>query len=305
VSHAECEQEVEAGWALLRAGNPRGAALRFREALGRHSEHRGALIGLAQSQLELGQVADAHETAAGLLRLAPNLATAHRLKAEALRLQRRSAPAEAAAREAVRLDPHEPVGYHILGLIHSGRGDRRSAAKVCREGLAQAPASTLLMAQLADNLLETEGAKAAAPWAEEALRLAPDNQYAQRVAARLALARNQLERSRDLLSAVLRRDPNNETAVSLYLLTDPNRYRILRAIFQFQVWRRTHGALGMAAGVLTVVAVIAVALALVALTKIPGIFFGVGLRLFLRSQNAAHRREVKAHFKSYALNAAY
>lgn len=301
---AERDGLANAGWALVRAGNARGAERQFKAALAIDPQHVGALSGLAQAQLNLAALDAAGETADSLLRIAPNRAVGHRLRAEALRRRRKPGAADA-ARQAIALEPREALGYHILALCHADRKDAKAALKVCDDGLAAAPGSAVLMAQRADALLELRGGRAAQGQAMEALRLAPDYAYVQRVAAKIALARNQLERARALLGAVLRRNANDEAAVSLFLLAEPGRHRLMRWSFIVRYWRREHGALGHAAYVGGLVALFLAAIGVAMATRIPGVVLVVAVRALMHVQYAGHRRAVKAHFKTYALDRAY
>ncbi|MEP7210362.1 MAG: tetratricopeptide repeat protein [Alphaproteobacteria bacterium] len=289
-------RSVSSGWALMRAGNSQGAIREFRAALASDPEHVDGLIGLCQSYLNLGQNTEASETAAALLRVAPDLATAHRLQAECLRQRKKRHEAVAAAKEAIRLDPREPSGYHILALAYFDERKYRAALKIVREGRAVAPAYPVLIAQEALILLQTKGGKAAEPLADEALRLGMDSQYVTIIAARIAIMRNQLERARDLLDVVLRRDANNEAAISLYLLSDRRRYGMLRARAQFPNWRKEHGVLGWIVWSLAVLALIVSVGVVTVVTHAPGIVVGLSYSLFWQWQYRSHRKAVKAHF---------
>jgi tetratricopeptide (TPR) repeat protein len=296
---------TDAGWALVRVGNSRGAVRQFEAALAADPENAYALAGLAQSHLNLDELAKAEEPTTMLLRISPNYATGHRLRAEILRRRRRPAEAAKIAREAIRLDPRDPLGYHILGLAYSDQKQHKAAIKICDEGLAIAPASFVLLAQRAAARLELSGPKAADEDSEAALRLSPTSEYALRIAARIAIAQNRLDRARDLLSAVLRRNANSREAISLFLMTEPKRHRILRAMYIFRYWRRSHGGLGWAAyfGLWTL-AIIGM-LALVILTNVPGLLVGLGVRFFLNTRYQAHAKEVQAHFAQFALNSGF
>ena len=304
MSTAQSEQLAQAGWALIGAGNARGAANQFKSALAADAENTEAMAGLAQSHLNLDELDAAQETVDAVLRIAPNYAAAHRLRAEILRRRNLSYKAAEAARQAIALSPHEAIGYHILALCHSGRKEHQAAARICDEGLAVAPASAILLAQRADNLLELSGGKAAEPDIAEALRINPGSDYVLRVAARVAVARNQLDRARDALSLVLRRNANDREALSLYLLTEP-RHRILRSLHLFRYWRKENGALGWAAWLGVWAVFIALALPLALLTNVPGLFIGLGVGFFLKSRYAAHRNEVQAHFATFALSGGF
>jgi tetratricopeptide (TPR) repeat protein len=296
---------TDAGWALVRAGNSRGAVRQFEAALAADPENAYALAGLAQSHLNLDELAKAEEPTTMLLRISPNYATAHRLRAEILRRRKRPYEAAKVAREAIALDPRDPLGYHILGLAHSDQKQHKAAIAVCDEGLAIAPASFVLLAQRAAARLELSGAKAAEPDIEAALRLSPTSEYVLRVAARIAIAENKLDRARDLLGVVLRRNANSKDAVSLFLLTEPDRHRILRGLYVFRYWRRAHGGLGWAAYFGLWAVLILVTLVLVVLTNVPGLLVGLGVRFFLNTRYNAHAKEVQAHFAQFALNSGF
>jgi tetratricopeptide (TPR) repeat protein len=304
VNTAQSEQFAQAGWALMRAGNARGALDQFKSALAADPENTNALAGLAQSHLNLDEIAAADEPVGALLRLTPNSAAGHRLRAETLRRKRQSYTAAKAAREAVALDPREPLGYHILALCLSDHKDHKGAIAVCDEGLAAAPNAAYLFAQRADNILELRGGKAAEPDVAAALRLAPDSEYALRVAARTAVARNQLDRARDMLSLVLRRNASNREALSLYLMTEP-RHRILRTLYIFRYWRKEKGALGWAVYFGLWAVFIALMLPIALVTNVAGLFVGFGVRFFLKAQFDAHRKEVQAHFAKFALRGGF
>ena len=298
----QSRQLASAGWALLRVGNARGAVRQFIDALAADPNNADALAGLAQSHLNLSDLTAAGEPIEALLRVAPNGATGHRLKAETLRRRRQFVPALVAAKEAVALAPREPLGYHILGLCHTGRKDFKAALKVCDEGLAVAPGSAVLHAQRAEVLLELRGPKAAAPECESALKLDPDLAYSLRTAARVALAQGDTARARELVSIVLRRNANDRDAVTLFLLAEPGRRLLLRWLYVFRYWRKEHRVLGPLAGLAALLAFLAVALALAFVTKIPGVFIAIGGRFLLQAQYNAHQKAVQSHFASFALS---
>ncbi len=302
-SHAR--QMISAGWAFMRAGNSRGALREFRSALVADPENTEALVGLCQSHLDIGELREAGQQVDELLRLAPELASAHRLKAEAHRRRRNRSEALAFARRAVQLEPEEPVGYHMLALIHYDRKDYRAALKAVEQGRTIAPGYAILAAQQALVLLQMKGGKAAEPAAKEALRLDMDDDYVLATLARVALARGQLDRARDLLSTVLRHNANDEDAISLYLLSDPGRYGLLRSQFQFPYWRKENGALGWLGWFGAWSLLLAVALLLVVGANVPGIAVALGYRFFWQAQYAGHRREVKRHFAQPELKGGY
>jgi len=296
---------ISAGWAFMRAGNSRGALREFRAALAAEPENIEALTGLCQSHLDAGELGEASAQADELLRLAPELATAHRLKAEVHRRRRNRSAALDFAERAVKLEPDEPVGYHILALVHFDRKNYRAALKAVEEGRAVAPGNAILAAQKALVLLEMKGGKAAEPAAEEALRLDMDDDYVLATVARVALARGDLDKARDLLSTVLRNNASDEDAISLYLLSDPRRYRLLRSQFQFPSWRKENGVLGWLAWFGVWALLLTIAVALVVGTNVPGLAIGLGYRFFWQAQYAGHRREVKKHFAQPELKGGY
>jgi tetratricopeptide (TPR) repeat protein len=296
---------ISAGWAFMRAGNSRGALREFKSALAIDPEDREALSGLCQSYLDIGDLSAAEEQADALLRLAPELASAHRLKAEVLRRRRSRHKARGFAEQAVKLEPSEPVGYHILAVIHEDLKDYRKALKVVAEGRANAPWYGVLAAQQATIVLQLKGSRAAEPIAREALGLAMEDSYVLTSVARIFLMRGQLEEARDLLVSVLHRNANHETAISLYLLTDRRRYRILRAGIQFPVWRKDHGAMGWAAWLSAWSLALMVAVLVVAGTHVPGIVVALAYRGFWQVQYNRHRGEVRKHFSQPALRAGY
>ena len=302
MDEGQAEALVNAGWALVRAGNSRGAVKQFKSALALDPEHIGALSGLAQSHLNLGEIDDARQTADAILRVAPNRSVGHRLRAEVLRRTHKLPAAMEAAKQAIALDPREPLGYHLLALCHSQRKAYRAAIKTCEEGLAQAPYAAILMAQQAENLLETKGPVKAEPLAEDALKAAPESIYVLRIAAKIALARGQLEKARALLESVLQRNANDETAISLYLMADPSQHRVPRAFLIFRYWRTTHPFIGNLVHLSAFVLMILGVMALMYLTKLWGIALVIGARLFVLSRYRAHRNAVKAHFQSVALD---
>jgi tetratricopeptide (TPR) repeat protein len=301
MSTAQSEPLAQAGWALISAGNARAAVRQFKSALAADAENTNALTGLAQAHLNLDEISEAEESASAILRLAPNSAAGHRLRAETLRRRIRPYSATGIAREAIALDPREPLGYHILAMCYSDRKEPRQAIAVCEEGLAVAPDSFLLLAQRAANRLELSGPKAAGPDIEAALRLSPDSEYVLRVAARIAIAENLLDRARDLLGVVLRRNANSKEAISLFLMTEPHRHRVLRGLYIFRYWRKEHRVLGRAALVGVWILLIVTAL----ITNVLGFLLVLGARIFLKSRHDAHAREVQAHFAKFALSGGF
>ncbi len=293
---SEVRQNITAGWAFMRAGNARGALREFRAALGIDPESIEALTGLCQSHLDLNELREAGKTADDLLRLSPETAAAHRLKAETLRRGRSRGKALAFAQAAVKLEPEEAIGYHILAVVHSDLGQHRKALEAVAEGRKVAPWYGVLAAQEASILLQTKGPRAAEPVVREALRLAPDDTYVMTNAARVFLMAGKLEEARELAAHVLQRDANHESAVSIYLLTDPRRYRMLRRSVRFPYWSRDNRVAGALVWCLAWGAALLVFAFLVVVTHVPGIVVGLAYRGFWQLQYNAHRNEVKKHF---------
>jgi len=305
MSAGQADQLSVNGWAQLRAGNSRAAAREFRAALAINAEHVDALVGLAQCHLNLQEFAAGDEAVRTLLSVAPNLPQSHRIKSELLRRRRKLGEARKHAEEAIRLDPSDPLGYHFLAVIHYDRKKFGEALKAVEKGRAVAPWYGVLAAQKALILLETKGGKAAEPFAEEALRLSPDDRYVLNIAGHVALIRGKLEKARDLLGEVLRRDANDEGSLSLYLLTDPRRYKLLRTHVRFNYWRRDHGAFGWMIWLVAWLVLIAVVGSIAILGRVPAVAVAIAYQLFWRAQYAGHRRAVKAHFAKPKLNPAY
>ncbi|MGE0740579.1 MAG: tetratricopeptide repeat protein [Hyphomonadaceae bacterium] len=299
------DRAVTSGWAFYDAGNTPAALREFNTALAADPEHRNALAGVAQCQITFGDLKGALQTTQSLLSIAANSATAHRLHADILRRLFKRREALTAARESIRLDPREPVGYHILAVILYDMKNYKKALETVRQGRAHAPNYDILMAQEALLVFETKGGKAAAPLIEAALQQGLESDYVLVLAANIALSRNDLDRARELITQVLRRNANDEEALSIYLLTDRKRYRLLRAHFQFPHWRNEHGFLGWL-GWLSFWLVFAVLVAIIALaTRISGLVFWLAIHLFLRAQYNAHRKDVRRHFAKEALKAGF
>lgn len=305
MSAGQADQLSTNGWALFRAGNIAGAAREFRAALAANPEHIDALVGLGQCHLNRKEYGAGDAVARTLLSVAPNLPQSHRLKSELMRYRRKFGEAIRHAEEAVRLDPQDPVSYHFLAVVHFDRKKYRDALAVIEQGRKVAPWYAVLAAQKALVLLEIKGGKAAEPFADEALRLSPDDRYVLAISGQVALLRGKLEKARDLLGAALRRDVNDESALSFYLLTDPNRYHLLRTHVRFRYWRRDNGALGWAVWLLVWAVLLAVIGVVAIAGRVPAIVVAVGYQLFWRSQYSSHRRAVKAHFVQPKLNPSY
>ncbi len=302
---AQADRLANNGWALCQGGNARGALREFQSALATDPDHRSALIGVTQAHIALNELSRAGEAADRLLKLEPNLSQAHRIKGELLRRSRKFPQAERYLQEAIRLDPNDPLGYHFLGVVDFERKRYTDALNTVLEGRRIAPWYGVLAAQQALILLHTKGPKAAEPFADEALRLSADEDYVLTIVARVALMRGQIEKARDLLEVVLQRDANDEQAISLYLLTDPNRYRLLRAHVQFPFWRKDHGVIGWAVW-LGVWAAIFLFLIVIAIGgRVPAFVVALGYRLFWANQYAGHRKQVQRHFARPVLRPSY
>lgn len=301
----QADQLANNGWALYQGGNARGALREFSAALAINPDHRNALVGVTQAHIALNELSRAGEAADHLLKLEPNLSQAHRIKGEVMRRSRKLPQAEKNLREAIRLDPDDPLGYHFLGVVDFERKRYGDALKTVLEGRRVAPWYGVLAAQQALILLHTKGPRAAEPFADEALRLSPDEDYVLTIVARVALMRGRLEKARDLLEVVLQRDANDEQAISLYLLTDPRRYRLLRAHVQFPFWRKDNGAIGWAVwlGVWLVLVFLLIAIAIGG--RIPAFVVALGYRLFWNQQYAGHRKRVRQHFAQPVLRPGY
>ena len=305
MSAGQADQLSTNGWALFRAGNVAGAMREFRSALAANPEHVEALIGIGQCHLNRNEYAEGDAVAQTLLSVAPNLPQSHRLKSEVMRHRRKFKDAIRHAEEAVRLDPQDPVSFHVLAVVHFDRKKYREALAVIEQGRKIAPWYAVLAAQKALVLLETEGAKAAEPFADEALRMSPDDRYVLAIAGQVALLRGKLEKARDLLGAVLRRDANDESALSFYLLTDPKRYHLLRANVRFRYWRRDNGVLGWLVWLFVWCVLLAIFGVVAIAGRVPAIAVAIAYQLFWRWQYANHRRAVKAHFVQPKLNPTY
>ncbi len=290
------ERLVTTGWALYQAGNRQGALRDFRAALAIDPDNPEALVGVSQAQIALDLFGEAGEAADRLLELAPNMAQAHRIRGEVYRRQRKLAPAERCFKESIRLNPDEALGYHYLAVVQFERKQYAEALRTVDEGRRIAPWYGVLAAQKALILLHHKAPKAAEPFADEALRLSPDESYVMTEAARVALMRGKLQKAHDLLEVVLRRDANDEDAISLFLLTEPNRYRLLRANAQFQFWRKGYGLVGWLAWLLVWAALFAVLIIVAVAGRVPAFAVAVAYQLFWRLQYAGHRKRVRAHF---------
>lgn len=301
MSTAQSRQLEGAGWALLRIGNARGAVRRFSEALTADPNNPDALAGLARCHMDLDQLDNADRSIRTLLRVRPNSATGHRLRAELLCRRKSLVEAVEVAIHAVSLNPREPLGYHVLGLCHEARKCFKGALNVCDEGIALTPGFAPLHAQRGHILLQLRGPKAAEASIEAALKLAPDSSFVLRRAATLALACNDLSRARDLLSIVLRRNANDREGVTLYLLTDPKRHRVLRWAFIFRYWRKGHLILGTLSWLAMWIIFLVIAIPLAILTHVGGLAIALCFRSFIQSRYKAHRKEVEAHFEAFAL----
>ncbi len=290
------ERLVTTGWALYQAGNRQGALRDFRAALAIDPDNPEALVGLSQAQIALNLLSDAGATADRLLQLAPDMAQAHRIRGEVLRRQRMLAQAQKYFEESIRLNPDDALGYHYLAVVQFEQKQYARALRSVEHGRRVAPWYGVLAAQKALILLHYEGPKAAEPWADEALRLSPDETYVMTEAARVALMRGKLQKAHDLLEVVLRRDANDEDAIALFLLTEPNRYRLLRANAQFQFWRKSHGLLGWLAWLLVWSLLFAVLIIVALAGRVPAFVVAVAYQLFWRLQYSGHRKRVRAHF---------
>lgn len=305
MSAGQADQLSTNGWAFFRAGNIAGAMREFRSALAIDPEHVDSLIGISQCHINRREFAAGDQVAATLLAIAPNLPQSHRIKSELLRLRGRRRQARKYSEEAVRLDPDDPVSYHFLAVVLFDLKKYGEALKIIEQGRAVAPWYAVLAAQKALVLLESKGAKAAEPFADEALRMSPDDRYVLAIAGQVALMRGKLEKAHDLLGAVLRRDANDESALSYYLLTDPKRYGLLRAHVRFRYWRRDNGLFGWMVWLLAWCALLAVIGVIAIAGRVPAFIAAFGYQMFWRWQYAGHRKAVKAHFAQPKLNPSY
>ena len=290
------ERLVTTGWALYQAGNRRGALRDFRAALAIDPDNPEALVGLSQAQIALGMFGEAGSTADRLLELAPNMAQAHRIRGEVFRRLRKLPQAQSFIEASIRLNPDEAMGYHYLAVVQFERKEYARALKTVDEGRRVAPWYGVLAAQKALILLHYKGAKAAEPFADEALRLSPDESYVMTEAARVALMRGKLEKAHDLLETVLHRDANDEDAISLFLLTEPKRYRLLRANVQFRFWRKDHGIVGWLVWLAVWLILVAVLILAAVGGRVPAFVVALAYQLFWRAQYSGHRKRVRAHF---------
>lgn len=290
------EQLVTTGWAFYRAGNRRAALREFAAALAINPDSVDALTGASQAHISLGELDAAEQVADRLLQLGPNSAQAHRIKGEVCRRKRRLGTASGFFLDSIRLDPNDPLGYHYLAVVQFEQKDYRRALKTVQQGRTLAPWYGVLAAQQALILLHLKGPKAAEPFADEALQLSPDDTYVLTEVARVALMLGKLQKAHDLLEVVLQRDSNDEDAISLFLLTEPDQYRLLRANVRFRFLRKDYGFLGWVAW-LTVWVLLFAALIVVALAgRVPAFFVAVAYQLFWRMQYSRHRKRVRAHF---------
>jgi len=295
------ERLVTTGWALYQAGNREGALRDFRAALAIDPDNPEALVGLSQAQIALGLFGEAGGTADRLLELAPNMAQAHRIRGEVFRRQRKLGAAERYFQESIRLNSDEAPGYHYLAVVQFERKQYAQALKTVEEGCRIAPWYGVLAAQKALILLHHKGPKAAEPFADEALHLSPEDSYVMTEAARVALMRGNLQKAHNLLEVVLQRDANDEDAISLFLLTAPDRYRLLRANVQFRFWRKDNGLFGWIVWLAVWLMLFAVLIVAALGGRVPAFVVAVAYQLFWRLQYSGHRKRVRAHFRQAQL----
>lgn len=302
----DLERQLAAARGLEHAGNWAGAARVYTSVLAVDPAHIDALAGLANCRMNQGEQSDAADAADALVAAAPDQAIGHQYRARQALRAGNWRGAIASATEAVRLEPFEPMNYHVLAAAHVGRKKFRAALKAVDQALELAPDSTVLQAQKAAVLLETKGARAVQPWIDEALEGGGlDNDYVLLQAGSVALARNRLDVARDFLGEALRHDANDETTLSLYLLTDRRRYHLVRMLHQAPYWRREFGLLSWIAWVVMVLLAAMLVVAVAITTHVPGIAIALVYRGVLQSRYDAHRKAVRDHFRQASLKAGY
>lgn len=293
---AQANQLVRTGWAMMDAGNYPAAVREFRSALSLRPEAFNALEGLGHAQLRLKQLNAAKETARSLAAVAPERSAPHMLRAQVLRLQRKPHEALKAVEEAVRLD-HADAYVHLMKswvLNDLQRWDEAlgSAYKAQRFN----PHDAKIAAQIAELTLVMKGARAGRLMAEAALHIDPENPEAQAALAHAAILDKDLKTAREAMASVLARDPNDESAVKVYLLTDPKKYALLREKVRFRYWCYRHRVLGKLAAMGWLLFFLVGGVAIARGLQAPGLLGMFGYLMLQRHQYETHRKAVKAHF---------
>lgn len=303
---AEFDHRLAAAEAFAAAANWQAAERELTAALALEPTSVRALARMSDCQMKLGRVERATALVDEVIAAAPNDPAGYRLKAIQQLNARSPQSAIAAAEEAVRLDPDDAANQHVLAAAHVQRKAWKEAMAAATRSRDLAPDWSVAMAQQAIIMLEMKGGKAAQPFMDEAIEAGGlENDYVLLQAGTIALARGRLAEAGDLLGELLRRNPEDESALSLYLMTDRKRHGLMRSNFRRRYWRREHGSWGWLAWGCGWTLVIAAIIPLAILTNVPGFAVVLVYRGYERLRYSAHRKEVRAHFRQVALKSGY
>lgn len=300
------DQHYAAAEAFLAARNWTAAERELEAALAIDPADAGALARMSHCQMKLGRTERAEEITGELIAADPNSADGHRLRAVQQLNARAPRSAMASAVEAVRLDPLEAYNHHVLAAAHAQRRAWPRAFKAATRSRELSPHWPVAMAQQAATILEIKGGAAAQPFIDDALAAGGlDDEYVLMQAGAVALARGRLEDARNFLGELLRRNAEHEDALSLFLLTDRRRHRLLRWNYRRRYWRRENSPWNWIAWGGGWVLLIAVLTPVVVISNVPGFALGLAWGVYQQIRYRAHRKEVKDHFRRTALRTGY
>ncbi len=165
-------------WTLWRQNRETEALTVIRQAIGADPEESAHQVLQAHVLCSLNQLEAALTAAGEALALDPASAEAFTARAEALSAQGKWAESEAAAREALALDAEHALAHHFLAHTLRKQGHTQENAAVVSAQLRRDPDSPLAHANAGWAALERGERRQAEEHFREALRLAPELDWA-------------------------------------------------------------------------------------------------------------------------------
>ncbi|MFZ1971254.1 MAG: tetratricopeptide repeat protein [Candidatus Acidiferrales bacterium] len=140
--HAEANKSNEEANQMLAAGNARGAANAYREALRADPKNPQLHYNLSIALHRLGDLAAEQRELQKAIELQPDLAVAHNQLGVLALQSNRDAEAEAEFKKAIASDPRDAEAQNNLGILYNREGKDQDAASLYQQAIASDPKYT-------------------------------------------------------------------------------------------------------------------------------------------------------------------
>ena len=191
---------------------------------------------LGVTQLALGRVAEARDTAQGALGLAPADADLHDLLARIELHAEEWAKAEEHAQRAVELDPGRSTHHATLAMVLISRNKAERALAAADAGLALDPEDLGCLNMRTQALARLGRKEEADRTIEKTLQLDPEDPFTHANTGWAMLRRGEQVRALDHFREALHRDPMNDYAKAGLVEALKARYWLYRMFLRYSLW---------------------------------------------------------------------